>query len=271
MTDVSSLITAIRERTAVLFVGSGLSKNLGLPTWGEMIDEMAVELGFDPEVFATYGGYHELAEYYLLQKGTFGAFRSKMDSKWHSDQVRVDASEHHRLILDLNFPIIYTTNYDRWLEIAHERKGRTFTRIASIEDFPKIRDGLTQIVKFHGDFWDDRSIVISERHYFERLDYESPMDIKFRSDSLGKAFLFIGYSISDVNIRRLLYMLSRLWETSALPRVRPASFIFLSRPNPIQEEILKQRGIHSVVSEEDDPSAGLLRFLKQLADGVNRR
>ena len=45
------------------------------------------------------------------------------------------------------------------------------------------------------DFSDDSSIVLTESSYFERLEFNSPLDIKLRSDMLGKTILYIGYSL----------------------------------------------------------------------------
>jgi len=116
----------------------------------------------------------------------------------------------------------------------------------------------------HGDLDDDTSLVLTETSYFERLAFESPLDIKLRSDTLGKSILFIGYSLSDINIRYLLYKLHRLWSESEYAPVRPKSYIFLTRPNPIQEAILEERGITPVVSEIDDQGAGLTAFVEKL-------
>src|ERR1051325_10681320 len=197
---IDPLVQALRERQAILFVGAGVSKSLGLPTWSELIAEMAVQLDYDPSVFEAHGsGYLELAEYYKLKKTSLGPLRSWMDRKWHLDDSKVDASKTHQAILNLGFPIIYTTNYDTWLEIAFKRKSKSFVKIANVGDFTKIRDGLTQIVKLHGDFDDDESLVLTETSYFERLAFESPLDIKLRSDSIGKPILFMGYGFSDIN------------------------------------------------------------------------
>lgn len=170
----------------------------------------------------------------------------------------------HQGIIDLQFPIIYTTNYDRWLEIAFYRRGQPFVKIANVGDFTKIRDGITQIVKLHGDFEDDASLVLTETSYFERLAFESPLDIKLRSDSIGKSILFIGYGFSDLNVRYLQYKLHRMWSNSPYSSARPSSFMFLTRPNPVREAILTQRGILPIVSESDDPKEGLKAFLKGL-------
>src|SRR5204862_304382 len=85
------------------------------------------------------------------------------------------------------FRIVYTTNYDRWLEAAFEHHGRPYAKIVSVADLPGIRPDVTQIVKFHGDFADEASIVLDESSYFRRLDFESPLDIKLRADALGLA------------------------------------------------------------------------------------
>jgi hypothetical protein len=165
----------------------------------------------------------------------------------------------------LSFPIIYTTNYDHWLEIAHRRRKVDFVKVASVGHIAQIREGVRQIVKFHGDFDEDDTLVLTETSYFERLGFESPLDIKLRSDSLGKAILFIGYSLSDINIRYLLYKLHKIWRDSAYASARPKSYIFLSKPNPVQEAILRNRGIEPIVSAHDDAKQGLIDFLKELA------
>jgi len=225
---------------------------------------MGSQLEFDPMVFKAHGGLPELAEYYRLKKTSLGHLRSWMDRSWHKNEERVDSSDIHRAIVDLQFQIIYTTNYDRWLEIAFQRRGKSFVKIANVGDFTKIRDGVPQIVKLHGDFEDDASLVLTETSYFERLAFESPLDIKLRSDSIGRPLLFIGYGFSDMNIRYLQYKLDRMWSNSAYSSSRPKSFMFLARPNPVQEAILDQRGILPVVSESDDPAQGLTAFLKRL-------
>jgi hypothetical protein len=265
------LIDAVRERRAILFVGAGVSKNVGVPTTGELVTEIARQLGEDPAIFRTYGDHRSLAEYYKLKKGTLGPLRSWMDVTWHRPDVDVRSSQIHRLIVDLDFPIIYTTNYDRWLERTFDEFGKEYAKIVNVGDLLKAREGVTQIVKFHGDFDDDTSIVLTESSFFDRLDFESALDIKLQSDALGRPLLFIGYSLSDINIRYLLYKLDRLWQRSLLRSLRPRSFIFLSGSNPVQRRLLRSRGIEPIESEFENPGEGLTRFLSQIAEGVKAR
>jgi hypothetical protein len=260
---MDDLLRSYREGNVILFVGAGVSKNLGLPTWEELIEHIALELGYDPEIYRTYGESRALAEYYRVKKGGIGSLRSWMDTNWHSSKVDLDNSEIHRLIAQSRFPIVYTTNYDRWLEHAYDYYDKPYTKIASVSDITQIKDGITQIIKFHGDFDNDDTIVLDESGYFERLEFETPLDIKLRADVLGKSVIFIGYSLADVNLRFLFYKLAKLWRSNTCGGVQPRSYVFTHRPNPVQEAVLDQWGINMIVSHEDDPQLALQNFLQK--------
>ncbi|OOW01061.1 SIR2 family protein [Pseudomonas fakonensis] len=260
----AELLHAYRTNKLLLFVGAGVSANLNLPTWDELIAHIARDLGYDPKVFATYGTPLALAEYYKRKKGSLGPLRSWMDREWHKSTTDVTQSEIHRLIAQGQFPRIYTTNYDRWLEMAHIAFDVPHDKIASVADLATTSDGRRQIIKFHGDFDDDTSIVLGETSYFQRLNYDSPLDLKLSHDVLGNSVLFIGYSLSDFNIRLLFYRMTQLWNSSALASARPKSYFFTNRPNPVAEELLGHWGIEMITSEEDDSKKALTDFLEQL-------
>jgi len=263
--DNDELATAVRDRQVILFVGSGVSAGLGVPTWSGLINHLAQQMGYDPELFRTNSGnYPTLAEYYKIEHDSIGPLRSWMDTKWKLPNKKLKKSSVHQLIANLNFPLIYTTNYDRFIEQSFEIYKKPFKKIVNVRNIGSVREGETQIVKFHGDFDDDNSIVLTETDYYERLSFESPLDIKLRSDALGKSLLFIGYSLSDINIRLLLYKLSQTWKTSGLDKHQPVSYLFQSRPDPIQEAVLDQWGVRVVTEDVNDPGAALCAFLKQL-------
>jgi hypothetical protein len=153
-------------RHAILFAGAGVSMCVGLPAWSELIAHMCAELQLDPETFpAAETGYHTLAEYYRLKMGSIGPLRRWMDKSWSVSEERVRQSRVHELIVSLGFPIIYTTNYDANLEVAFTVFGQDYVKVASARDVARAQGGATQIVKFHGDFEDDASLVIAETDY----------------------------------------------------------------------------------------------------------
>lgn len=262
----SELKHAYKSGKLVLFAGAGVSANLGLPTWSELISQIALELGYDPQIFSSYGNHLALAEFYRRKKGTLGKLRSWMDREWHKPDVKIGDSAIHELIAKGNFSRIYTTNYDRWIELAHDHYKTPYSKVASVSDLVTAHDNHRQIIKFHGDFDDDTSIVLDETSYYERLDFESPLDIKLRHDVLGNSVLFIGYSITDLNIRLMFYRLTKMWGKHVLSSARPKSYLFTNRPNPVAEEVLGHWGIEMVVSEEDDRKTALASFLAELTD-----
>jgi SIR2-like domain len=262
------LVRAVRDRRAILFAGAGLSMCVGLPSWRVLIEHMVEELELDPACIEETT-YQTLAEYYRLKQGSIGALRSWMDRNWSVPDEIVRASEIHRLIVELDFPIIYTTNYDRNLECAFQIHDKPFVKIANAKDIAKIKDSVTQIVKYHGDFDDDESLVLAETDYFQRLSFDSPLDIKFRADALGRTLLFIGYSMSDTNIRLLLHRLWETWTGSGYEDERPKSYAFMTARDPVQPLVLSRWGITALTVPREDPERSLREFLAALKERVD--
>lgn len=263
------LVRALKRRQVLLFAGSGTSAGVGAPTWGGLIAKIGEDLGYESDVFSSIsaGNYLAVAEYYKIKMGEIGTLRSWMDQNWAATAEDLASSRVHNAIMDLEFPIIYTTNYDRNFEESFRLSGRKFQKISNIRNFSTDADA-TQIVKFHGDFSDDNSLVITESDYFKRLSFDSPLDMKLRSDCLGNSILFIGYSLTDLNIRLLMFKLYSMWKDSGFEKDRPKSYLFLSRPNEVQSTVLREWGVHTIASEVDDPGHALAEFLEGLREAV---
>jgi hypothetical protein len=264
------LVASVRDRHAILFADAGLSMCVGLPSWRMLIEHMVEELELDPACVEDTS-YQTLAEYYRLRQGSIGALRSWMDRNWNVPVEKVRESAIHRLIVELDFPLIYTTNYDRNLEVAFDIYQKPYVKVANAKDIAKIREGATQIVKYHGDFDDDDSLVLAETDYFQRLSFDSPLDIKFRADALGRTVLFIGYSMSDTNIRLLLHRLWETWSRSGYQDERPKSYAFMSARDPIQPAVLSRWGIKALTTTAKNPERGLCEFLSKLKERVDAK
>lgn len=240
----------------------------GLPSWKRLIEHLVEELELAPGSPAAESGYPVLAEYFRLKKGGLSPLRSWMDRHWRVAEEAVRNSRLHEIVVSLEFPIIYTTNYDSNLEAAFRVHGRDYLKVANAGDVTNATADVTQIVKFHGDFEDEQSLVITETDYFNRLDFDTPLDIKFRADALGRTVLFVGYSVSDINIRLLLYRLWQTWRASGQEAERPQSFVFMPHQDPVQEAVLAQWGIGLLTEEAEDPEQALLTFLLRLRQRV---
>ena len=261
------LIQAVRRREVILFAGGGISQNLGLPDFRTLIQYLAEQLGMSSDGLSL-NDYPVIAEAYVQSSGKLGALRSWMDTTWHPSTTEVAHSDVHNLIVDLDFSTIYTTNYDRWLEKAYEARAKSYRKITNVGDLTHPLDGATEVIKFHGDFEDDASLVLTEANYFRRMSFETPLDIRLRADSLARPLLFVGYSMHDMNTRYLLFRLQELWQSSDCVGRRPVSYVLMTQSQPAQETVLRSRGVEPLVWEDEDPGRATRLFLERLLQAV---
>lgn len=252
------------------FVGAGVSMSLGLPSYGALIQELGSHIGFDGAIFEQLGDYLTLAEFYHLRKSGLHELQAHLRDKWRKTEKEVIASPVHRAIVELGCKLIYTTNFDDFLEKAHKGLGRRYRSLRSVNDFVNLAYDKVHIVKLHGDLRSPKTMVFTESSYFERLAFESPLDIKLRADILGKSLLFIGYSLSDINVRLLLFRLQKIWETGPKPEFRPKSYVFMGRPNEVLADVLRARGVEPIVADTTDRTASLVSFLTDLRVRADR-
>lgn len=271
MTDVNVNLSTIlrdlrRDGRLIPFVGAGLSIPLGLPDWSELIDFIAKQLDYDPDVFRLHGNDLQLAEYYVALKGSIGPLRSEMDRRFNPTDDKIRKSRAHGALIDMKLPLIYTTNYDRIIERAFDLRNAAYYTIANLDDIDSApADTTTQIVKLHGTFDDDASLVLTETSYFDRLEFESPIDIKMRADILGKTLLFIGYSLNDINIRYMLYKLHKLRRQMRREALRyPSAFLTSFGSNEIQSKLLAEWNIRIVDLDPARKQESLAKFLESL-------
>jgi len=247
------------------FVGSGLSKPLGLPDLSALIDIIAEQLEYDPQVFKLNGTELQLTEYYVANKRSIGPLRSEMDRLFNPSDDQIKKSRAHRALVEMKLPLIYTTNYDRIIERAFDIRKEPCHTIANLDDIVSApADASTQIVKLHGTFDDDASLVLTETSYFDRLEFESPIDIKLRADILGKTLLFMGYSLSDINVRYMLYKLHKMKLQMRRDTLEPSGFLTTFGSNEIQRTLFDKWNIEIVDLDPVNATESLASFLESL-------
>jgi hypothetical protein len=164
----------------------------------------------------------------------------------------------------MKLPLIYTTNYDEIIERAFALRGRPCHPIANIDDIALAPSEGTHVVKFHGTFSDDSSLVLTESSYFERLEFESPIDIKFRADTLGRSLLFVGYGLNDVNMRYLLYRLHKLKRQMRRGERTPSAFLATFATGEIQRTLLDRWDVSIIELDPLDKTKSMDEFLEAL-------
>lgn len=264
--ELKELARLIREKKVLLFVGAGISASVDLPAWKELIEALGKEKGIEGDLFRSYGDYMLLAEYADDDDtGVYEYINQKFDIS-NNDEIKekLRTSEIYKILYELDFPVIYTTNYDQLIETYYDMQRKDSCAVVStISDMARMKPGKTRIMKFHGDVKEKKSIVLSEKQYFERMDFQNFMDIQLQADMLQYSVLFLGYSLSDINIKLLLYLAQKRWKDAGGEKEK-YSYIFTVTPNYVQKKVFEKSGIISLSGDIADKKEGTLDFLKRL-------
>lgn len=268
------LVYMAKRRLLIPFIGAGFSANCGFPSWKELVERLLAKFHIEHRDILLKHDFLRVTEYIVLKNGgNIGPIRYELQRLLNDKHVGISKSDPHLLLVSLNAPIIYTTNWDNLIEKAYEHAGREYCKIVTLQDLLQAGQTQTpQIIKFHGSFEHEETLVLTESHYFERLELESPLDIKFRADLLGRSVLFMGHSFTDFNIRYLWFKLRKLMKHIKLKEV-PKSYILLLKHDTVAEELFSDIGIESIILEEFDglsPAEKLSNFLEDLIIEVNK-
>jgi SIR2-like domain len=249
--DLAGLVA---ERRVIPFVGAGFSAALDLPDWSQLLASLAEEtegsLPYEELTEYVNDDFLQIAEYlYLKSDGRIGPLRHVIEKSLAATRDPITSSAHVELA-NLGASQIYTTNYDSLIEDTFRALRIPANVISLPKDVALADSEKTQIVKYHGDLRHENTLVLTESAYYRRLDFESPMDLKFRSDILGRAVLFMGYSFRDINIRIIWFKLMQMMKD--IPSAdRRQSYIVRVEPNPVLEELYRAVDLKTIVLDPD--------------------
>jgi hypothetical protein len=262
------------EGRLVPFVGAGISQGLGLPDWSQLLERIGRTLGFDARDFLDNGTLPQLAEYCLLTTGSVDPLCELMGRLFHSEEAdgRRKQSTVHRLLAEADFSRIYTTNLDEHMEMAFEDWRRPVSVIRDIGDLQAPSKRGTEVVKFHGTLSLANTVVLTETSYLRRMHFEHPLDLLLRADSLRAAFLFMGYSFSDTNIRFIWNALSEMRRAAPDGRRGPDSRLRSAllglEVSEVQRRLLDNWDIDVIWIDAEDPQGSMARALHRVTGGV---
>jgi hypothetical protein len=260
------------EGRLIPFIGSGFSKPLGLPDWGELLKLAAEELKYEPDLFLLHGNYQQLAEYLHLDKTLWDKFIHKINKNFNSERADEERKKSitHKSLASLKFKTIYTTNYDNHIEESFKDAGQDVEVLATLSQFLNSKNvNNCEVVKFHGTLENPDTLILTETRYFDRMDLEEAVDQKLRSDLLKNSFLFIGYSFNDPNIRYIWYKIDKLrkspQEKNYNTSLRPSYFVTFGS-GPIQPHLLDKWNINVINLDPINKTESLHSFLENLKE-----
>lgn len=238
-----------REGRLIPFVGAGVSRSVEWKSgetpmrgvlWKEFVDEAARQLGFeDPSLVRMRGSDLQILEYFRLKRETLTPLSHWLHNRMTPPDEALHQSAIHQELAQLSkCSLFYTTNYDDFLERSFGLNDRPCSVVA-IESHMGARVGGapvgSEVVKFHGDFNYPDRMVITETQYQRRLAFETPMDLRFRADMLGRAVLFLGYSFNDPNVSYLFHLVNE--KLGDLPGSLSGRRAYITVPDPSDFEL----------------------------------
>ena len=192
----------IIDGEASLFLGSGISRNSGFPSWKALLtpcaEDLGIEIGEQTDLF-------DIAQYYSNQHGD-----AELRRLFHKAINRFSGSNAVlESLLDIPFNSIWTTNYDRLIENSLSKRFIGYNTLVNDKDLASIsRDGKINIYKMNGDISEPTSMVVTKDDYEHYTQNHSLYLTFLKKELVANTFLFIGYSFSDALVLNCLSSLN---------------------------------------------------------------
>ena len=231
-----SYIKEIQEASAqnrlVVFVGAGASCDAGVPLWNGFVSQMAKVL--PQEIQAKYDNLQlaQLVREMIDEKAYYASVRK------HLLQNATCPNAIHDGILELDPSCIITTNYDTLLEEAALKNNQQFWVVSKDSDLPQ-NHGERLLVKMHGDITNE-NIVLTENDYYDYSRNFPLIRSYVVSQFASKVVLFIGFSLSDINLKYIL----REVQSDLGPKMQKAFLLSQETPSPVEINNFKERGVN---------------------------
>lgn len=258
----------------VPFVGAGFSLNIsGYPSFKHFINEnisrrlcqyLKRPLTKKLDLWSVFNGNpNEAIEYFIYTVGKNGhqkrtdifengkiIFQKEVEREFDKVERTVihgqesEWVQHFELVN--KFPTIYTTNWDHSIELACQYNNIGYKKIYHtnkklVEDeWNNSGSGiLNNVIKFHGDFVDVDSMIACETDYFNRIAMpHNELDTELKPVLKDKNLMYLGYSLSDINIKYLINSTSNWRERFSLLH-KSQYLISIENPNDVHEEKVK--------------------------------
>jgi hypothetical protein len=191
------LVQQFKSGNGTLFVGAGPSIGAGLPSWGKLVDALAQELEGIPSGTTA----PDLAQYYLNEHGK-NRLVTRLREELNTFHLRPTPS--HAELARVRVPVMVTTNFEDLLEQALHQAQRPFTLVVEDYEVAFADQRRLLLVKLHGDLNRPDSIVLTSSDYERYLVKKPALSRQIAQILQSRTVLFIGYSVSDNNLRAIL-------------------------------------------------------------------
>jgi SIR2-like domain len=204
---------------ALLFTGAGFSRGAvcvgggNFKTAGQFANKLAKQVGL-PEGTPL----DDTAEEFASRMG-----EDRLIAEIRSEFTARVVSKSQEIFATVPWKRIYTTNYDDVIEHSYAKAGRGLTSVTISDQVSSIPVDLNSTLCIHlngfvgkltrATIWTEAKIT--DTSYLTSSLAESPWAAVFREDvEVARAIFFVGYSLPDLDIRRILFHSNSLQEKS---------------------------------------------------------
>jgi NAD-dependent SIR2 family protein deacetylase len=185
-----------------VFVGAGISKPSGGPSWGGLLESLAIKAGMSED------DRESLAKLDYLDQPTILAEEMGDDFKPAIAEVITESSRYtpaHALLKTLKAPAV-TTNYDDLYEAAAASCGDYLPTLPwqSREMIQRNHDEKNSLLKLHGCIKHPESIILSRGDYMRYPDTSQALRGRLHGVFLTTEVLFCGFSMTDDNVHKVI-------------------------------------------------------------------
>jgi hypothetical protein len=273
MTDLilpQALIDAVKDQRAVLFLGSGASHGATHP------NSEKIPLGDDLRNIICdkyFGGSLKTKPLTAVAAMAANEIGLLPFQKFVRDLfLPFGPAPHHKAISTFRWKAIATTNFDQIIEQSYDSTSALQTLVRTVKDGDHLDQRLNDAqnplpyYKLHGctDFYTDESIplILSNEQYASYERNRLRLYARFRDLGYEYPFIFIGYSIGDPHIQRMLFDLTA-------PNIgRPPYYVIQPNVDPIETRYWAAHRIICLSATFDDFISALDRSVSNVSRAI---
>lgn len=240
LSHIQHIQQAQRKGRLALFVGAGVSRNSGIPTWEELINSMKGEL---PKSLSMENDALKLAQMYKDARGHKEYMDKVKEVLLYNKAV---PNSLHKKILSMRPCQIITTNYDDLIEQEIRKEFALFDVVHQDSDIPRMSYP-NALIKMHGDYETD-NIVLTENDYYNYPKNFPLVRALVQSIFASKLVLFVGFSFADLNLKMIMNELKNILSEN----MQRAYLVSIDKPDELTNKYFENKGVNIVYLEEDE-------------------
>ena len=200
---IQEIVEHVKNKEIVVFVGSGLSTELGYPTGRKLAKKIANHFNLE-----YVGDDLQTIARRVLEKRERGDL-IRFVRKTLEESKTIESSSYKKLA-DLEFDEIFTTNWDNSIEDEFRNKYPNTQKIVRDEHLTISGDKKPLVFKIHGDFDHPDLFVITDDDSTDIENTRHAIITSLKNSLFRKHFLFLGYSMEDLDFNTIFHLVRNI-------------------------------------------------------------